>query len=147
MVSSKVCFKCKEIKPLGMFYKHPAMADGHVNKCTECNKKDVRENRLSKVDYYRAYDTSRAKLPNRIKLAKELNARWRKEDRRREKCHNAVTRAIKKGTLDKENCCVCGSEKSMAHHESYDKPLEVIWYCQIHHKARHKEMAIAGIET
>ncbi len=36
----KQCFRCKEIKLLGQFYKHPDMPDGHVNKCKECNKID-----------------------------------------------------------------------------------------------------------
>ena len=55
----KKCFKCGAEKPLTEFYKHPKMADGRVNKCKECNKKDVRENRAAKVDYYRGYDAMR----------------------------------------------------------------------------------------
>ena len=31
-----------------------------------------------------------------------------------------------------------------AHHEDYDYPLDVIWLCPIHHKARHKELAATG---
>ena len=37
----KACFKCHAVKPLTDFYKNSGMPDGHVNKCKECNKKDV----------------------------------------------------------------------------------------------------------
>jgi len=142
MSSSKVCFKCNQEKPLDDFYKHPMMADGHVGKCKECNKKDVRENRAAKIEYYRSYDSERAKRPERMKLLYEVSKAWRKADSRRMKCHNAVARGIRKGTITRKPCQRCGSMKSLAHHESYDRPLDVTWLCQPCHKERHKEMKI-----
>ena len=40
----KKCFKCYEEKPLDDFYKHPQMADGHLNKCRPCTRADVASN-------------------------------------------------------------------------------------------------------
>jgi hypothetical protein len=136
----KTCFKCHIQKPLTDFYKHPAMADGHVNKCKECNKKDVLEHRLKNIERIRQYDKDRSKHPERAKLHLEVNKAWRNQDKRRAKCHNAVAKAIKSGELVRSPCIKCGDVNSLAHHEDYDKPLEVIWFCQPCHKQRHKEI-------
>jgi len=42
-LKEKKCFKCENILPLDMFYKHIGMTDGHLNECKECLKKRVRK--------------------------------------------------------------------------------------------------------
>ena len=48
----KICFKCNTKKELKDFYKHSKMKDGHLNKCKECNKKDVQNNYAKNRNYY-----------------------------------------------------------------------------------------------
>jgi hypothetical protein len=136
----KTCFKCKKEKPFEMFYKHSRMGDGYLNKCKECTKNDVAQHRSENLEKIRAYDRERGKLAHRIALRTEVNRAWRAEDLRRQKAHTAVRSAIQSGSLVKSPCIRCGNEKSVAHHEDYDKPLDVMWLCQPCHKQRHKEL-------
>jgi hypothetical protein len=140
MVRSKECFKCKTVKPLDEFYKHAQMGDGHLNKCKECTKVDATKNREKNIDRIRAYDRERAKDPERRKAASEISKAWRNADKRRTAAHNAVTRAVRSGALIRKPCERCQTEKSYAHHEDYDRPLDVVWLCQPCHKERHKEI-------
>lgn len=137
-MEAKNCFKCGKLKPLNEFYKHPQMLDGHLNKCKECTKQDVHEHRWSNIEKIRKYDRDRAKLPHRIALAIKITKKWRAKDRRRARCHGLVARALRSGDLVPQNCECCGSEQTVAHHDNYNKPLDVRWLCQPCHKQWHK---------
>jgi len=147
MIRFKECFKCKTVKPLGEFYKHSQMGDGHLNKCKTCTKNDVQKHRENNLEKVREYDRQRAKRPERIKHNLEVNRAWRQADKRRQAAHNAVARALRAGKLIPAPCSRCGDEKSLAHHEDYDKPLDVVWLCQPCHKQRHKEIKEKDIKT
>ena len=67
-METKKCFKCGEIKPLSEYYNHKKMGDGHLNKCKECAKLDVKkyyEKNSENVEYL-----EKERLRARIKYAK-----------------------------------------------------------------------------
>ena len=152
----KQCFKCKEEKELSEFYKHPQMADGHVNKCRECNKRDVRDNRADKVEYYRAYDKKRVKDDPRV-LARikryaaspegkasgsRAKKAWGVRNSIKKGASTIVTNAVRDGRLFKPDTCEeCGAIPSRlhGHHNDYAFALVVRWLCPLCHKRWHDE--------
>lgn len=150
----KRCFKCGVEKPIDDFYRHKAMLDGHLNKCKECTKKDVRGNRSDKLEYYREYDRQRSSLPERVNLRKKVTKKWLEDGRHtaavtrhkkrfpeRYKARNKVNTAIRNGKLiPSTTCSICGKETKdiHAHHPDYSKPLEVQWLCTECHGKAHR---------
>lgn len=63
-----------------------------------------------------------------------------------EQAHNLTEKAIAKGLLVPQPCEVCGFEGRaedgrnlvQAHHDDYNKPLQVRWLCQSHHHEWHQ---------
>lgn len=53
--------------------------------------------------------------------------------------HILVGNALREGKILKQICEACGEHRVVAHHDNYDKPLEVCWLCQAHHIQWHKE--------
>lgn len=58
--------------------------------------------------------------------------------RKKVKARCDLNHAVRDGKVSKEPCKICGSNKSEAHHQDYNKPLEVIWLCFNHHREFHK---------
>ena len=138
MHDSKTCFKCQKTLPRSEFYRHSKMGDGLLGKCKECAKIDTKINRRNHMEFYREYDKTRAKQFHRKKLKAKITKNRRKIVDGYQAAHNAVIRAIKNGVLVKQPCQMCGSKSFIhAHHDDYSKPLEVMWLCAEHHKARH----------
>ena len=129
----KKCFKCGEVKPLSGFYKHKQMKDGHVNKCKECNKADVSSYRVVNIDKIRAYDRKRGNRQNKGYL-KEYREKYPKKY----KAHILVNNHKRKGNISESPCEYCGGLNVVAHHDDYDKPLNIRWLCQAHHKQWHE---------
>jgi len=131
--STKRCFKCGRRKPLRFFYEHPKMSDGRLGKCTSCAKRDVRENRLAKIEHYREYERERFKNPERRAYVFALAKEYRRKYPGKTRCRNKISIALRDGKLERQPCLTCGSWKSEAHHPDYRRPLFVEWLCIKHH--------------
>ncbi len=135
-MSGKKCFKCGAVLPLTEFYKHPEMSDGHLNKCKECTKRDVKENRVVKRDYYHQFDRERTKTPKRQmqknSYAKAAQEKTPQKYKARMKLHNAT----RDGKVQRQPCVFCGNELAEAHHQDYSKPFDVVWVCFKCHRER-----------
>lgn len=123
----KTCFKCGESKPVEAFYRHPQMADGHLNKCKDCTKQDMRNDRHTKPRV-REYDRARTVLPHRVALRRRIADEWRAKYPERARAQRMAKRALTTGPTA---CEGCGLEKPLQrHHPDYSRPLIVLWLCK-----------------
>jgi hypothetical protein len=149
----KVCRECKTEKPLSDFYKHPRMADGHLNKCAECVKSRVTKHREANLQKIQAYDKLRSNQPHRVQARKDyLKTEAGKLSKKKamdayharypmtRAAHVIIGNAIRDGRLAPEtSCSACNStEKIEGHHDDYTKPLDVRWLCESCHKEWHR---------
>lgn len=132
----KKCFKCKVEKPLSEFYRHNRMADGHLNKCKDCAKKDVsekydkdklnpdyveKERKRGRNKYHRLYiGTGRVKPKN--------NEKWSSKFPEKKIAHS------KSGKMKKP------FDSAEKHHWSYKEEhyKDVIWLTKKHHMKAHR---------
>ena len=71
----KKCICCGIEKDISEYYSHPRTADGHLNKCKECCKKQNKDNREKHLEYYREYDRNRKAKANDKQRTSTLAAR------------------------------------------------------------------------
>jgi hypothetical protein len=139
-MKEKECFKCGETKPLSQFYAHSRMADGHLNKCKECTKKDVAKNYRDNIEYYREYEKERSQRPERKAKQLEYQRERRENNPLKYKARNKVSNALRDGRIKRKPCEICGCEDAEAHHDDYSKPLQVRWLCFEHHRKEHGQL-------
>ena len=127
----KQCFKCNKVKDIRCFYRHPQMFDGHLNKCKNCTKEDVKNPKYR--ERIIAYEKKRQYFPERkeamIKYQQIRRQRFKGIARARAKINNA----LRSGQIKKSPCEICGIEKVEAHHPDYRSPLKIRWLCRKHH--------------
>ena len=93
----------------------------------------------NKPEDQKRYEASfKARHPRRrIEYAAKQRSRYPERYRAR----NYVAVLVYQGKLKRQNCFVCDSPKTQAHHEDYSRPFDLIWYCKAHHVERHKQLS------
>lgn len=91
-----------------------------------------REKELERKKRYHAAEAGKKVLTDSV-------ARYRERYPEKQKARWILQAAIQRGTVKRMPCDVCGNPKSQAHHDDYDKPLEVIWLCALHHNEHHRK--------
>ena len=121
-VTMKICCTCKEEKTDTNFHKNRSLKDGLSQGCKDCSK--IHSAKFRNSEKGRIAKKRERQSPNYKRYP---------STRRENNCHSLVYLAIKRGNLIRGSCEICGNEKADAHHDDYDKPLEVRWLCKSHH--------------
>jgi hypothetical protein len=58
------------------------------------------------------------------------------EEKHKNRCRSYAHTYLKRGLIERKGCEVCG-QKAQMHHEDYNKPLRVRWFCARHHHYLH----------
>ena len=69
--------------------------------------------------------------------ARVLTKNKKHRTKKKNAANDAVAYALKKERLVRQPCEQCGEKKAIAHHEDYDKPLDVVWLCRPCHYTHH----------
>lgn len=91
------------------------------------------------VECISAFGKARRELLHKSGLLLKRAPAMTPEARKQKASIRAITStAIRKGYLMRQPCEVCGTEINVeAHHDDYDKPLDVRWLCKTHHAEHH----------
>ena len=124
-----VCKKCGLSKDSEDFYNNKLSANGKESSCKECKKSIVRSRNVGRRDTRVVSETRKATMNTyRLRYPNKSFA------------HNLVKAAIRNGTIRPQPCEVCFTNvNARAHHDDYNKPLEVRWLCDLHHKEWHRK--------
>jgi len=95
--------------------------------CVECRKNHQRI-------YQRAYIKEYERKDDRKQYFKEYD---KQRDVLKKYARQNTNKLLSKGIIIKQKCLKCGDSNVEAHHPDYNKPLEVIWLCRIHHAEIH----------
>jgi hypothetical protein len=127
------------------------------SRCKDCDNKrrqrDYEKNRTrEKICRKNYYILHREKWERNAQNQRTPEYKARKVERQRERraeAYKIVRKAIGLGAIvRKESCEICNKEtKTVAHHPDYDKPLFVLFVCEVCHRALHSQKTVPRPES
>lgn len=133
----KKCNKCSAELPFSLFSKDKSNKDGLKRHCKVCVSKWDKarfqrltpEQKIKRREYNRKWMRENFdKETSRVRFKK-----YREENRQKVRAGQKLRYHVKVGNIAKLPCQICGSVLSEAHHQDYNKPLDVMWLCHLHH--------------
>lgn len=148
----KHCNTCDIDKPIDSFGKRSASPDGLSPRCKSCQSEydKKRANKPSRVTARKAYAKTPAGIEagnrakkkycenNKDKIA-DIHRKYVKENPKKRSAHKAIEKQVRLKLISIEPCEKCGALTVSAHHDDYDKPLDIRWLCSKHHRQWHAE--------
>lgn len=61
------------------------------------------------------------------------------EKDKRKRARSTLNHYLRDKKIQRMPCEICGDKKAEAHHDDYDKPLDIRWLCKNCHRKWHKE--------
>jgi hypothetical protein len=139
-MKTKLCKACGVEHDLESGFYFNRKHNNYSTLCRPCTCAQVRTNRAMRSEYYAQYERMRFDqdgprcAPTTPEVRARISREWSKKNREKRRAHCRVKRAIDSGNLLRGPCEVCGvSDGVEAHHDDYDKPLDVRWLCTVHH--------------
>lgn len=143
-METKQCGRCKEIKPIIEFcIRKSGRNKGYYDSyCKNCKPTYLKKWHHENIEKVRLYKSKQAKnwRKNHSEEAKIKDRYRHSKYKEKDRANDIIHKAIQRGHLKKpKRCEFCLLIKSLeAHHEYYNKPLEVIWLCKKCHNEWHK---------
>ena len=98
-----------------------------VHGCRVCHREKERGRYKTNPEHYR-------------KKGAERSARYKIESPEKVIARSKLNHAIESGKIKRQPCEICKSPRSQGHHSDYSKPLEVRWFCALHHAEFHAQL-------
>ena len=91
--------------------------------------------------YQRKYNQKRRK-----EIGYEIEMRSMARYPMKQWARRILANAVRQGMIIRQPCVVCGKPKGQAHHDDYNKPLDVRWFCPLHHRQNHPHPSDEGVD-